>query len=119
MPFDPSLPQEATLADAAQMRAQFNGLKDLIDAIPAGPPGPEGPSGPGGSNGNDGAQGPPGAPGEVTAVALEGAINGTSGNSNAVSTLGITVSDPPTQAELQAVVGKLDELITALRRVPA
>ncbi len=33
MPFDPNLPQENTLADAAQMRAQLNGLKDLIDAV--------------------------------------------------------------------------------------
>jgi hypothetical protein len=32
--FDPNLPQENTLADAAQMRAQFNGLKAHIDAIP-------------------------------------------------------------------------------------
>jgi len=31
--FDPNLPQENTLADAVQMRAQFNGLKTLIDAI--------------------------------------------------------------------------------------
>jgi hypothetical protein len=34
MPFDPNLPQENTLADAMQMRGQFNGLKTLIDAIP-------------------------------------------------------------------------------------
>jgi hypothetical protein len=33
MPFDPALPQENTLADAVQMRAQFNGLNDKIDAI--------------------------------------------------------------------------------------
>src|SRR5437868_2612719 len=32
--FDPNLPQENTLADAVQMRAQFNGLNDKIDAIP-------------------------------------------------------------------------------------
>jgi hypothetical protein len=32
--FDPNLPQEGTLADAAQMRGQFNGLKSLIDAVP-------------------------------------------------------------------------------------
>jgi hypothetical protein len=32
--FDPTLPQENTLADAAQMRSQLNGLKDLIDAVP-------------------------------------------------------------------------------------
>ncbi len=31
--FDPNLPQENTLADAAQMRSQLNGLKALIDAI--------------------------------------------------------------------------------------
>jgi hypothetical protein len=31
--FDPNLPQENTLADAAQMRNQFNGLKALIDAL--------------------------------------------------------------------------------------
>ena len=70
--FDPTLPHESTLADAAQMRAQLNGLKDLIDAVPAGPAGPpgnQGPSGndgaqgPQGSPGNDGPQGPPGGPG--------------------------------------------------------
>ncbi len=32
--FDPNLPQENTPADAAQMRSQLNGLKDLIDAVP-------------------------------------------------------------------------------------
>jgi hypothetical protein len=32
MPFDPNLPQASTLADAAQMRGQLNGLKELIDA---------------------------------------------------------------------------------------
>ena len=41
---------------------------------------------------------------------------GTSANTNAVSQLGLTVSDPPTQSELQAVANKLDELIAALRR---
>ena len=34
MPFDPTLPQANTPADAVQMRAQFNGLKTHIDAIP-------------------------------------------------------------------------------------
>ena len=50
MPFNPALPTELTLADAAQMRGQLNGLKDLIDAVPAGPAGPQGDPGP---------QGPP------------------------------------------------------------
>ena len=31
--FDPNLPQENTPVDAVQMRAQLNGLKDLIDAV--------------------------------------------------------------------------------------
>ena len=48
--------------------------------------------------------------------ALASAINGTSNNTNIVSPLTLTVSDPPTQGELQAVANKLDELISALRR---
>lgn len=34
MPYDPNLPVEGTDADAAMMRGQFAGLKDLIDAVP-------------------------------------------------------------------------------------
>ena len=47
---------------------------------------------------------------------LYSAINGTSNKSNAVSMLGMTVSDPPSQGEMQAIASKLDELILALRR---
>ncbi|MEQ1749954.1 MAG: hypothetical protein ABL974_11055 [Prosthecobacter sp.] len=71
------------------------------------------PAGQNGSNGSDGAQGPPG---EVTNVALAGAISSTSSNSNAVTTLGIVVSDPPTQPEMQSLANKVDELLLALRR---
>jgi len=39
-----------------------------------------------------------------------------SGNSNGVAFLNLTVSDPPTQAEVQALANKLDELIQAQRR---
>ena len=60
--------------------------------------------------------GPPGAPGEVSTQQLNDAIAGTSNNSNGVATLGLTVSDPPTQGEMQAIANKLDELIAALRR---
>ena len=69
--------------------------------------GPAGPQGP---------QGDVGPPGEVTMAQLNAAITGTSNNSNAVATMGLVVSDPPTQAEMQALVNKVDELITALRR---
>ena len=61
-------------------------------------------------------RGADGPPGEVTAQQLALAIAGTSSNSNTVGTLGIVVSDPPTQAEVQAVANKLDELILTLRR---
>ncbi|MDH4453490.1 MAG: hypothetical protein QE570_09975, partial [Verrucomicrobiota bacterium] len=80
---------------------------------PGGPQGPQGNEGPPGPPGPDGPQGPPG---EVTNAALSAAIAGTSSLSNGVALLGLAVSDPPTQAEVQQIVNKLDELITALRR---
>lgn len=48
--FDPTYPATNALIESAPLRAQLNGLKDLIDAIPAGPQGPPGADGP---------QGPP------------------------------------------------------------
>lgn len=64
--------------------------------------------------GNDGASG------EVTTAdmntAIGNAMSGTSNNSNAVATLGLSVSDPPTQSDVQQIASKLDELINALRR---
>ena len=54
-----------------------------------------------------GAQGMTGPPADLSS---------TSNNSNNVSTLGLAVSDPPTQAQVQALASKLDELILALRR---
>ena len=33
MAFNPNLPQEGTELDAAQMRGQFNGLKEYIDVL--------------------------------------------------------------------------------------
>ncbi len=107
------------------------------------PRGAEGPQGPGGSNGNDGATGPQGVPGpqgepggtgatgatgpegpqgiqgvpgEVTTAQLTTAISTTAASANLVNALGLTISDPPTQNEMQQVVAKLDELIAALHR---
>lgn len=85
MAFDPSLPLENTLIDAAQMRAQLQGLNDLIEA-------------------------------RVTEAGLQGAIAGTSSNSNGVGTLDFGISDPPTQSEVQTMLDKINELINALRR---
>jgi hypothetical protein len=200
--FDPTYPATNALIESAPMRAQFNGLKDLIDAIPAGPPGQNGsdgtsvtgaiidgtntlnpgdaaqasvswdganvrftfgiprgqdgvssppitsfivdgvttlnpgdpatanasfdgsavrllfgiPRGNDGTNGSNGADGGQGSPGEVSNAQLSSAITGTSSNSNGVALLGLLVSDPPTQSEVQQIVNKLDELINALRR---
>ena len=67
--------------------------------------------------GNDGSSGADGMPGEVSQQQLDDAIATTSANSDGVSTLDLFVSDPPTQAEMQDVVNKLNELIVVLRRV--
>lgn len=52
----------------------------------------------------------------ATNASLQGSINGTSANTNGVATLGMSISDPPQQSEVQAISDKLDELINALRR---
>jgi hypothetical protein len=53
-------------------------------------------------------------------VALDNAVadvnNNSAANPGDVAALGLTVSNPPTQAQVQAVANKLDELIAALRR---
>lgn len=81
--------------------------------IPQGEAGTTGSDGAPGANGADGATG---APGEVTLAQLDSAIDTTSSNSNGVATLGLAVSDPPTQSEVQQLADKLDELILSLRR---
>ncbi len=130
MPYDPTYPATNALIESVPMRAQFNGLKDLLDNIPVianavvdavvtDPPG------------NPASvqvyvsQGtlhftfniPQGLPGEVTLLDAQNMIAAqSSANSNSVGTLGLGVNDPPSGADLQQVVNKLDELILALRR---
>ena len=41
----------------------------------------------------------------------------TAGNVSALDNLPLAISDPPTQAQVQEIVYKLNELITALKRV--
>ena len=48
--------------------------------------------------------------------AISEAVNGCALNPWEVGPLGLTVSNPPTQAEVQAVADKLDQLIAALTR---
>jgi len=140
MPFDPTLPLDASLVDAGELRSQFTGLKDLVDAgtITAALTQNTGTLPPGSAATADVTLSagtltftfgiPAGQPGEVTQAQLSNdlvncqnaAVNTTlpltSANSNAVGLLNMSVSDPPTQAELQAVASKVDELINALRR---
>ncbi len=138
MAFDPTKPQNGTDIDAVEIRDQLNGLKGLIDAIPAGPQGPAfssiqigsvttgTPGSPAGAQVNVFGNnvelsftipaGETGAPGEVSNATLAGEISGTARNPNSVAPIPFTVSNPPTQAELQAVVDKLNELIGSLQR---
>jgi hypothetical protein len=60
-------------------------------------------------------EGPQGVPG-IQGLPGPSDLSGTSNNSNGVAPLGLAVSDPPTQAQMQAIANKLDELINALRR---
>ena len=54
-------------------------------------------------------------PGEVSFLDLEATVATTSSNRNRVTVLTRAVSDPPTQAEVQSIADKMDELILALR----
>ncbi|MFA6562101.1 MAG: hypothetical protein WCV00_09375 [Verrucomicrobiia bacterium] len=81
-----------------------------------GAPGGQGPQGEPGSPGSDGAPGPAGPPGEVTSQQLNDAINGTPRNVDGFSQLYITISDPPTQSEMQQLLDSHNALVLALRR---
>ena len=104
MPFDPTKPATGSDLQSEVVRNQFNALKALIDA---GLPGP---------------QGPQGIPGEVTntdlSAAIAAALLDTARNPLSVELLPIPPNDPPTRADLLAVIDKLNELIAALRRGP-
>ena len=87
MPFDPSKPADHSPLVSAEMRGQLNALSQAVaDALNT-------------ANAN--------------AVA---AIAGTSNNSNTVGTLGQGASGIYDAMQMQVVLDKLDELISALRR---
>ena len=118
MAFDPTKPADSTRVKADELRNQFNGLKALIDVIPDGPPGPQGPAGAVGGPGPEGPQGPQGPVGEVSQSALNSAIMDTAHNPTSISTLSLTISDPPTKAEVEAILGAYNSLVAALQRQP-
>lgn len=89
MPFDPALPANNSPVSSAELRDQFNGLRD--DCVL-----------------NDNLE---------TSIRATIAYSETALNLTPPFTrLELTVSDPPTQAEVQAIADKLDALIDALRR---
>jgi hypothetical protein len=86
MPYDPTLPANHSLILSAELRAQFAGLKDEIDAMPLSA--------------------------EMTAR-LDAY---TAGNCEFVSLPSLTISNPPTQAEVQNLANVLSNLYVALTR---
>ncbi len=84
---------------------------------PQGEQGIQGQQGNQGSDGNTGPQGVQGPPGEVSLAQLNEAISATARNPSAVQPLAMVVSDPPTQAEVQQIANKVDELLAALQRL--
>lgn len=87
MPYDPTKPVENTPLDAAQIRNQFAGLNDLIQE-------------------------------RVIYVDLYDGINaGSAGPVLDVDLLTLTISNPPTQAEVQTIVDRFNEALTKLKRL--
>ena len=140
MPFDPNLPANNVQVTEAELRAQFNGLKELIDLIAPGTitavfidsVTTVEPSDPAAASvslvgtelhfsfsiprGMDGSPGDPGAPGEVSFSDLSDAVDGTSANSNSVDFLGLVADPDYNSGQLQTLFDKMDELIGVLRR---
>lgn len=87
MAYDPTKPANGAPIVSAELRSQFAGLMTLLD-------------------------------GKTSAAEVSAQINTeTAGPCGSVAWLGLTVSNPPTQAQVQAIANKLDELIDSLRRV--
>ena len=93
MAFDPTKPVENSPLDAAEMRNQFNGLNDTLTTVA----------------------------GQVaTLPTVDEMLDTISAQAprsvDGFATLTLTISNPPTQAQVQAIASKLDELITLLQR---
>ena len=86
MAYDPTKPANGSAISSSELRSQFAGLKTLIDE-------------------------------KANAVEVAATIAAdTSGSVSSASYLSLVVSGTPTQAEVQAIADKIDELITLLRR---
>ena len=75
------------------------------------------PGGPQGEKGDTGDQGPPGeVSNDQMNQAIGDAIGGTANNPGDIDPLDLTIDDPPTQGQVEAVRDRLNELINALKR---
>ena len=86
MPFDPDLPANNSPISSSELRDQFNGLKEELETFC------------------------------VPLAQYQTDYEDTARNPVTVARLDMAVSDPPTQAEVQAIADKIDELIDALKR---
>lgn len=86
MAYDPTLPVNSSQIASSELRNQFTGLKSIIDL-----------------NATN------------AATSLSNAIAGTAVNP-AVTVLSQSISNPPTQAQVQAIQNKINELINAITR---
>ena len=93
MAFDPTKPATGSPLVSAEMRNQLNALKAMMDNL------------------QTQLDALPTSPDMTNAISDNSAAN-----VNAVVPLNLTVSDPPTAAETQAIVDKLNEVLTALWR---
>ena len=100
MAFDPTLPVNGSDIYASELRAQFNGLKALVDAQDV-------------SIANLNATVSTQAA-QIAALAV--ALANTAQNPS-VSQMGLGLSDPPSQVQLQAIYDTLNTLINQLVRV--
>lgn len=109
--FDPNLPAEHSPISSAELRTQFQALQFEIDARAT----------------NDQLNDVStnllaDLDQKASTAALTDGLNTltaqTPNNVDGVDALALTVSDPPTQAEMQAVVDRLNDLITGLHRGP-
>ncbi len=98
MAFDPNKPTANTLTDAAEMRGQLNALKGLTDDLAAQV-----------SNFQVQLDGLPSNDGMIDWL-----TDNSARNVDAVQPLTLTLSGPLTQAQGQALLDKLNQLIAAL-----
>jgi hypothetical protein len=85
MPFDPTKPADHSEIQAAELRGQLMSLKALIDNRP-------------------------------DRLEIDSIVNSnTAVNVDTFTPLSLTISNPPTQGQIQAIVDKLNQLIGALQ----